>query len=413
MPRAPVSPGSIAPGALAFFFAAFWLPLPVDLALIGLTLGAAAALVLAPENPRSPWPWPDLLVLAAAAALALSIARSAAPGLSLLLCTPFVPALLIYLLSARFLPGPRAPRLVLLGLTLGTAGLAATVLAAALLAPAPPVALVARLDLPVLVVPNDILVLAVALPLVLATGLGGGTAVGALFAAASVVLSLLAMTVLNSRSALLAALLGAGVVLVFRYGRRAWLMLAGAAAGLVAWDGLRGFPLLAKFAQTPLCEPRLPLWGAAWRLWLERPWFGWGAHSFRELYRDRIAALGLPDCALGDGLIAPWPHNLVLELLSSQGLAGALAFGALFAWGLRRALGTARRAGAADRLTAVGLLGAFAAFGLAALVESSFLRYWVVVLSALLIGLAATLAPAHEPPTEEPPAHEPPDGART
>ncbi|WP_295445451.1 O-antigen ligase family protein [uncultured Thiodictyon sp.] len=394
----PADRGLIAPVALAFFLAVFWLPLPLDLGLIGLTLGAAAAVLLAPEAGRSPWPWPDLLVVVFSATLALSIARSGHPQLSLLLSSPFIPAVLIYLLLSRFVPAARGRWQVVVGLGLAAGWLASIVLLGAVLYRVDPVSLINQLAIPVLVVPNDVLLLSTCVPLILAAAFAAKTTGGTFVGLLSVALCLLAMVAVNSRAALLAAAIGVGIVLALVVGRRAWRILMWGAAGLFALDGVRGFPLLAKFAQTPACEPRLPLWGAALRLWSERPLLGYGAHNYRDLYRDRVESLALPVCSLTDGRITPWPHNLFLELLSSQGLVGALALMALLAWGVNRSFRTARHAGATDRLLAAGLLGAFAAFVVAALLELTLLRYWVVIMTATLVGLAATLTVPPAPP---------------
>lgn len=139
------------------------------------------------------------------------------------------------------------------------------------------------------------------------------------------------------------------------------------------------------------CETRLPLWAAAVSLWYEHPLIGHGAHNYRDLYRARVDALSLPACSLIDTRLTPWPHNLFLELLSSQGLVGALPFAALVGWGLHRSFAIARQSGPEVELLAVGLFGAFVAFSFAAFVELTLVRYWVVIMAGTLIGLAAAI----------------------
>ncbi|WP_295383953.1 hypothetical protein [uncultured Thiodictyon sp.] len=223
----------IAPAAVAVFLATDWLWVGVDFSLIALTCGATAALVLSPESRQSPWPWPDLWVIAFAASLVLSILLSGHARLSLLLSSPFIPALLIYLLLSRFVSGPRGIRLVLAGLSIGALCIAASVLLDASLQPGDPAGSIGTLAIPLLVVPNDI--------------------------------------------------------------------------------------------------------------------------------------------------------------LSRQGMVGALPVAAVLGWGVKRAYQTARRADHPERLFAAGLLGAFAAFSLASFVELTFVRYWVAIMVATLIGLTAAL----------------------
>ncbi|MCF8212226.1 MAG: O-antigen ligase family protein [Rhodoferax sp.] len=244
----------------------------------------------------------------------------------------------------------------------------------------------------ILVVPNDVLMLAVCLPFLLVMLVAvrrGWQTVGIALAA---ITCLAAMVALNSRAALVASFLGSLVVLFIVGSRRWWHALALAAAAIIVADGVRGFTLLSKFAQHSLaCEPRLPLWGAAFRLWLERPFFGQGAHNFAGLYRAHIDALGLPECALKDTRLTPWPHNLFLEVLSSQGLFGGLFLLTLLVWVGLRLHKLMHVDSPPMRLQAAGLLAAWVTFGFAATVELTFFRYWVIVMFITLLGLTVAL----------------------
>jgi len=70
---------------------------------------------------------------------------------------------------------------------------------------------------------------------------------------------------------------------------------------------------------------------------------------------------------------------------------GTLPFAVLIVWGVNRSYRTACHVNDPDRLFAVGLLGSFGAFIFASLIELTFLRYWVIIMVATLIGLAAAL----------------------
>jgi O-antigen ligase len=381
----------IAAAAVAVFLATYWLPLTIDFGLIALTLGATAALHFSPESRFRLWPWPNAWIIAFAASLVLSILLSGHPQRSLLLSLPFIPATLLYLLLSRYVKKGRGITIVQAGLSAGAALIAVIVLLGSVYQRTDPTGLIKSLALPILVVPNDLLVLAICIPLILGCALATKQAFLKLFAAASIILSLAAMVMVNSRSALLASAFGIFIVAVFQRVRWMWISLIGAAAGLLALDGARGFPLLLKFAQAPQCDPRRPLWAAAVRLWTEHPLLGYGMHNYRELYRDRIESFTLPACAMGDERLTPWPHNLFLELLSSQGVMGTLPFAVLIVWGVNRSYRAACHVNDPDRLFAVGLLGSFGAFIFASLIELTFLRYWVIIMVATLIGLAAAL----------------------
>lgn len=382
----------VAPVSAGFYLATYWVQGAVDLGMVVLILGAGLAVFIAPESEHSTWPWPDLSIIAFAASLALSVLRSGHVQVSFLMATPCIPAVLIYLLLSRFLVDIRGLWLVLGGVSLGAALIAVVVLVGSFARPIDPTSLIKSLKTTVLLVPNDVLLLSVCVPLILAaTSMATHvwhTVVGFFLVA----LCFAAMVAVNSRSALLAAVIGSVFVLGFRGGRRLWWALAGCAIGLVALDGVRGFSLLTKFLESGMfCNTRLPLWAAAVQLWVEQPLFGYGADSFSALYRQRLEAMVLPACSMIDPRQTPWPHNLFLEMLSSQGILGTTPFVLALGWGVKCSSNVARRGNPANRWLAIGLLGAFAAFGFAALVELTFARYWVVITVSTLMGLAVAL----------------------
>ena len=313
---------------------------------------------------------------------------------SLLLATPFMPALLIYVLLSRFVVDIRGLWFVVGGVSLGAALIAVVVLFASFTGAMAPTLLIKSLPTTVLLVPNDVLLLSVCVPLIFAATSMAKSRWQTVFGVFVVGLCFAAMVAVNSRSALLAAVVGVALAIGFHGGRRLWWALAGSAIVLIATDGLRGFPLLNKFMEYGLfCNTRLPLWAAAAQLWYEQPLLGYGADSFSALYRQRLEAMVLPACSMIDPRHTPWPHNLLLEMLSSQGLLGTIPFVLTLAWGVRCSCKVARRGNAGNQWLAAGLLGAFAAFGFAALVELTFARYWVVMMVGTLIGLAGALNP--------------------
>ncbi|MCP9799300.1 O-antigen ligase [Synechococcus sp. RedBA-s] len=98
------------------------------------------------------------------------------------------------------------------------------------------------------------------------------------------------------------------------------LLLQAPARALVpeaVWARLNDF----KFAgERDLASTRLSQWGVAVGLIAERPWFGWGAAAFSVIYPLRT------------GLWHGHPHNVVIDLALSHGLAAAVMVVALVFW---------------------------------------------------------------------------------
>ena len=382
----------IVPTVIGLYLMSFWMPEYIQGSLIVLTVGAAAAALYAPTSRQTVWPWPDALVVGFVLSLALSVLYSGHKHVSLLLSTPFFPALLIYLLLTRFQITERACWLIYAAMALGASLFGITILVNARTMTLDTEQLQKLLSTGILVVPNDVLFLAVSLPFILVLAWAAKSGWLKAVAAIAGILCLATMVILNSRAALVASLIGTMVFLAVVRSRRWWFaMILGGVAVLVA-DGIRGFDLLSKFVQHSLeCESRLPLWGAAIRLWMDRPIWGQGAHNFQGLYRAQIDSLGLPVCALVDKRLTPWPHNLFLEVLSSQGLVGAIFLVALLGWVSLRLYSLTRAKSSPTQFQAVALLAAWTAFVVAALVELTFSRYWVVVMFSTLIGLTVAV----------------------
>jgi O-antigen ligase len=138
-------------------------------------------------------------------------------------------------------------------------------------------------------------------------------------------------------------------------------------------------PLLVLYV--PSFTSRWQLWGAALHVFAQHPLLGVGPHNFATAAQPWL--LSLPDRV--DPRVAPWPHELYLEIAAETGLAGVIC-AAWFGLGVVRSL---RRTVAEGRhrihYAALAGLGGLA---IAGLVEASLLRVWVWNLGAILLGLA-------------------------
>ena len=134
----------------------------------------------------------------------------------------------------------------------------------------------------------------------------------------------------GSRGGLVA--LGGGLLVLALGGRSGMARLrnvfaSAMAIGLLIWSGAHSEPLRARIAQVEggSLAGREAIYPAAWQMFRERPLLGWGpANNKYEL----VSRLPFPD----DEHVRRDPHNLVLELLTTGGVIGAVPF--LMAFGL-------------------------------------------------------------------------------
>ncbi len=200
--------------------------------------------------------------------------------------------------------------------------------------------------------------------------------------------------------------LAASVTLALTLSRSAWLGAAAACGAYVVWTGrvrarwvvlgavlLAGGLILVVRARpvTQSDSMRLHLWQSSLRIFEEDPWLGSGPDTFQS-------ALGR---AMTDGYLRTHgrltsqnsAHNDLLQVLSTTGLAGILAYLWLLlgiARSARQALADPARRDAAAALAA-GLLGLFLQAKLNAAPLASF------VLAALFAGLLARRSDARLP----------------
>jgi len=214
-----------------------------------------------------------------------------------------------------------------------------------------------------------------------------------------------------SRGGWLGAIAGAVVVLAL-YSRRTAGLLAAAAAtvALLALGGTlnpAGLPpaLTTRIADLPayfglggaLDQPitdenfavieRLAHWVAALRMWELRPWLGVGPGNYAAAY----ASVALPrwDDPLGHA------HNIYLNVLAETGLAGLLAFAAMWlslgGWVLRQAW---RTRDSFTHALAVGVAGVLTHLTVHSVFDNLFVQGMVIHLALWLVAVAVSVYPS-------------------
>jgi putative inorganic carbon (hco3(-)) transporter len=179
------------------------------------------------------------------------------------------------------------------------------------------------------------------------------------------------------------------------------------AVGIAMWGTGLGAALVAGHAGS--ADLRRLVWLAALHMLRDHPLLGIGLDQFVYYYSNHFSAHPYWITSFNGKPTEVWrepdlahPHNLLLDLWLSMGLAGLLAFATLAAGALRRGVRHWRAGGADPWRAAVGLglCGSLAAGLLHGLVDSAYfapdlaLLFWLAVALALLAepGAGAQLA---------------------
>jgi O-antigen ligase len=152
---------------------------------------------------------------------------------------------------------------------------------------------IADLASPILVVPNDLVFLAVVSPISMALFRCERDHLVRILAVVAILLSVIEIITYQSRTGIFTLLISTGVCAWFIRPRFALIgaALVIALGGLV--DGLLGFPLLAKFGH--IADTQLSLWLAAWAMFLDAPLLGHGPHSYGLLLQTYAENIPVPD----------------------------------------------------------------------------------------------------------------------
>ena len=379
--------------AVCTYIAGFAIPFPWDLPLVLLALCSLVAILRRPRPDRLvsvPLVGPVLVFLAITG---LSIAGSEDVTRSVRMSTPLLPAVLVFFLIAEHFEGVNQIRWLqntFVGVTLC---LSVAVLGRAWQTGwASAHSEASRVWSSILVEANDIAFLAVIAPFSFVRLYQSPRTSAGILAGISIALAVCAVVAFQSRTALLATAASiACAAALMRPAQRAafgglWALTI-IVSGLMV-DAMLGFPMVAKFVGDWTTSGRLPLWAAAWAMFRDAPLLGHGPHTFVQLYQSYLHDLGLS----APPRIVPWPHNLYLEVLAGLGVAGFFVLIVLLVCGVSTTWRARRAPVEETRAFSVATLAALIGFCLAAVVELTFLRRWVVVTLFSLLGLAASLS---------------------
>jgi O-antigen ligase len=332
---------------------------------------------------REHWPLAFFLTIAA-----ITTITSVDPRHSLSVQPQLLPALLSYCVITQFITTPMRQRFFcgslltcgLLTVTLMLLGIHNTT-------SDDPLEKIKLLGNALFIVPNDVLMLSIIAPLVLALAKDSNAIIKCL-AVVYLLLTLVASVIIGSRQAVLIFILGQALFFVIV--KPKWflpILLFSAVVGTTL-DWLLGWPLANKI----MMFPRTYVWHTAWIMFLDSPWLGQGPGMFKDLYFPFLKKAGYIAAELGDYRNMPWAHNLYLEQLAERGIGGLLALVSLLVTAARQAWIYTRSSPSDSSISlGAGLLGALLAISIAGIAEATLSRLWVTVLLLSITGLCSVL----------------------
>jgi O-antigen ligase len=304
----------------------------------------------------------------------------------------FLPAILIFILIAQHFNW-RALQNLCIVFTILTIGLSMALIWIALSNwMQTPTDWIKSLGSPMLVVPNDVTLFSTLMPFSLALLLHRNKLIIHILAALSIILGLMSMVLLKSRAALISEIVVIIWMLFFLKPRYVLFFSFGIVCPLLMVDWLMGFPLIAKHGF--LADTRLRVWLAAWHMFLDSPLWGHGPRTFLLFYQDylptteALAWLPMPI----DNRLMPWAHNLYLELLAEQGIVGFVTFIYLLYALFSTLLHIVNIEQGIIRTFAICVLASLCSYCAAAILESSFLRQWIVIMFFILSAITCLLS---------------------
>jgi O-antigen ligase len=334
-----------------------------------------------------------LLIVLFLITLALSTVISKNLWRSLEQSVPLIPAILLFFVIAEYFDGTPAIRILYVTFSCVAIGLSVLLLKAAFnYSGADPFSWIGAVGSSILAVKNDITFLSILAPLSLSLLLSRTLTVVRILAALSLFLSICVVGIYQSRVAMLTIVTSITCFSAFFRPKLAFICALTSIALILTIDSLMGFKLLERFVINWDGSGRIPLWLCAWNMFLDAPLLGNGPHTFALFYQGYLATLTLPPWLFVDPRTVPWPHNLYLEVLAEQGIFGLLSLVLLLAYGFSKAWTCRLTATDDTRILSYGAFAALVGFCLAAAIELTFLRRWVVIILFTFLGIISQLS---------------------
>ena len=241
---------------------------------------------------------------------------------------------------------------------------------------------------PLFIVPNDTIFLSLVAPLSISILTTSKQILIRLVAAASILTSLVVVIAVESRTALIVAIVCVAAYIWNYRSRHIVIYLSALIAAIVTVDAILGFPIYQKLPVIP--SSRIPLLHSSLVMWEASPLIGGGPFTFAAHYQRFLEGVTYPSWVVVDTREIPWPHNLYLELLSGSGVLGLASFLSIIWFALSK-LRSLKNQDGHSRVIMKALVALILGFLAAAVVETTLLRIWVLVLFFAIIGFIANM----------------------
>jgi len=139
-------------------------------------------------------------------------------------------------------------------------------------------------------------------------------------------------------------------------------------------DAVSGFSMLHRLLSS-WGSSRIPLWIAAWILFMKCPFVGHGPGIFLLKYKEILEEYHLLSELLAvDQRLMPWAHNLYLESLAETGIISFIFFMSLILLSYNSLIRVLKCGARGLKIQACQLMSMLVAFNFAAFFELSFWR---------------------------------------
>lgn len=115
-----------------------------------------------------------------------------------------------------------------------------------------------------------------------------------------------------------AAFLGIAVVALFIYRDKYWKYR------YLVWGAILLAGIAFYFIKQGSADSRLIIWKAALSSWIDTPWLGVGIEGFYNAFAEGIAKLSVYDIDFSSAGVPGHAYNILLKIVTEQGMAGGL-----------------------------------------------------------------------------------------